>query len=73
MHYKLYLVSKVAAKVRADASLEPENFRGEGTAQMSAKKKKKCLNFTDNEFEVLHCTCRCTPFYRVIGVSWEIS
>lgn len=52
VHYKLYLVSKVAGKVRADASLKPENFRGEGSSRTSAKKKKRCLNFTENEFEV---------------------
>lgn len=50
-HYKLYLVSKVAAKINGDDDLEPENFRGEG-AQTSKKKKKRCLNFSENEFEV---------------------
>lgn len=50
-HYKLYLVSKVAAKMNGDDDLEPENFRGEGT-QTSKKKKKRCLNFSENEFEV---------------------
>lgn len=43
-------MSKVAAKVRADASLVPENFRGVGSGKEA--KKKKCLNFTENEFEV---------------------
>ncbi len=59
-HYKLYLVSKVAAKIRGDDGLEPENFRGEGDPQTSKKKKKRCLNFSENEFEVicnLVCTC----------------
>lgn len=51
-HYKLYLVSKVAAKIRGDDDLEPENFRGEGGPQTSKKKKKRCLNFSENEFEV---------------------
>lgn len=51
-HYKLYLVSKVAAKIRGDDGLEPENFRGEGGPQTSKKKKKRCLNFSENEFEV---------------------
>lgn len=51
-HYKLYLVSKVAAKINGDDDLEPENFRGEGGAQTSKKKKTRCLNFSENEFEV---------------------
>eukprot|EP00752_Nemacystus_decipiens_P012494 g11066.t1 len=51
-HYKLYLVSKVAAKINGDDDLEPENFRGEGV-QTSKKKKKRCLNFSENEFESL--------------------
>lgn len=51
-HYKLYLVSKVAAKINGDDDLQPENFRGEG-AQTSKKKKKRCLNFSENEFEVI--------------------
>lgn len=51
-HYKLYLVSKVSAKIRGDSGLEPENFRGEGGPQTSKKKKKRCLNFSENEFEV---------------------
>lgn len=50
VHYKLYLVSKVAAKARANSDLKPENFRGEGGPRTS--KKKRLLNFTENEFEV---------------------
>lgn len=53
-HYKLYLVSKVAAKIRGDDDLEPENFRGEGGPQTSKKKKERCLSFSENEFEVLY-------------------
>lgn len=51
-HYKLYLVSKVSAKIRGDSGLEPENFRGEGGPQTNKKKKNRCLNFSENEFEV---------------------
>lgn len=60
-HYKLYLVSKVAAKINGDDDLEPANFRGEG-AQASKKKKKRCLNFSENEFEVI---CRSTCYLPI--------
>ncbi|CAN0306250.1 unnamed protein product [Pylaiella littoralis] len=52
-HYKLYLVSKVAAKVRGDGGLEPENFRGKGGPQITKSAKKRCLNFSENEYESL--------------------
>ena len=52
VHYKLYLVSKVAGKMRANKYLEPENFRGKGGRGTSKVKVKRCLAFTENEFEV---------------------
>lgn len=63
VHYKLYLLCRVTAKVRADDKLEPENFRGEGGPQNSKRKKKRCLNFTENEFEVKDISIACVhPF-----------
>ncbi|CAM9338703.1 unnamed protein product, partial [Scytosiphon promiscuus] len=52
-HYKLYLVSKVAAKVRGNDGLEPENFRGEGGGKGSKKRNKRGLRFSECEFESL--------------------
>lgn len=38
--------------MRANSRLEAENFRGEGGRAVSKVKKKRCLAFTENEFEV---------------------
>ncbi|CBJ28106.1 expressed unknown protein [Ectocarpus siliculosus] len=67
-HYKLYLVSKVSAKIRGDSGLEPENFRGEGGPHTSKKKKKRCLNFSENEFESLSALLRKADDLN--GVKW---
>ncbi|CAM9541879.1 unnamed protein product [Ectocarpus sp. 8 AP-2014] len=67
-HYKLYLVSKVSAKIRGDSGLEPENFRGEGGPQTSKKKKKRCLNFSENEIESLSALLRKADDLN--GVKW---
>lgn len=45
-------MSKVAGKMRANSRLEAENFRGEGGRAVSKVKKKRCLAFTENEYEV---------------------
>lgn len=39
--------------MRADSEVEPEHFRGErGQKKIKKKKRKRCLHFSENEFEV---------------------